>query len=160
MFSHVYEYYRYLFSYDPETGVLRHARGPRVGAITGSAAGENGYLHIYVGKKTVKAHRIIWSIIYSEEPPEIIDHENRAKGDNRKANLRKASARLNRANSSRSHNKTGYTGVSAAKKRYRACVYQGDKRVFDRCFSTAEEAAIAYDQKVKELFGEFASTNF
>ena len=60
-----------------------------------------------------------------------------------------------------SNSTTGYKGVSFEKTigRYRAyCNFEG-KRYNLKTFTTPEEAALAYNEKAKELFGEFALLN-
>lgn len=64
-------------------------------------------------------------------------------------------------------NKSGYKGVSetvGAKGKtgkWRAAIAKDYKDyVIGRNFNTAEDAARAYDEKAKELFGEFAVLNF
>jgi len=59
--------------------------------------------------------------------------------------------------------KTGYKGVSFSggkKNPYLAHIGQNGKILYLGIFLTAEEAARAYDEKAKELFGEYACPNF
>jgi len=61
----------------------------------------NGYTLItYKGKK-LQAHRVIWKLVYKTEPPQIIDHINRDRSDNRIENLRAATASENALNTDR-----------------------------------------------------------
>lgn len=65
-----------------------------------------------------------------------------------------------RRNQKRHNNKTGYRGVvQVSKKTYRAVLYTGKKRHDLGLFSSAEEAASAYNAKSKALFGDTKSLN-
>lgn len=55
--------------------------------------------------------------------------------------------------------KTGYRGVTEEKGRFRAVLYKDRKAINLGFHDTAEEAALAYNKKSKELFGETASLN-
>jgi hypothetical protein len=65
-----------------------------------------------------------------------------------------------RRNQKNHSNITGYRGVvQVSKNKFRAVLYKDKKRFDLGLFSTAEEAAKAYNQKSKELFGETESLN-
>ncbi|MFM1874413.1 MAG: hypothetical protein RL266_150 [Bacteroidota bacterium] len=55
--------------------------------------------------------------------------------------------------------KTGFRGVTKEKNRFRAVIYHERKAHNLGFFDTAEEAAIAYNKKSRELFGETGSLN-
>lgn len=86
-----------------------------------------------------------------------VDHVNGDGLDNRRSNLRPATARQNQGNVGlRRDNKTGYKGVKHHRGRYRAdCAKQ-----YLGIFPTAEAAARAYDEAAVVAFGEFARLNF
>jgi len=94
-----------------------------------------------------------------------IDHRNHNGLDNRRENLRVATASENMMNRGKTRqNSTGYKGVyktgDSMLNPYNAKI-QKDKKVY--ClghYKTAEEAARVYDKKAIELFGEFAVLNF
>ena len=91
------------------------------------------------------------------------DHRNRNKLDNRRNNLRPATCLQNSANQSlRKDNRSGFKGVTWNKQqsRWKAQIRDAGKRLFLGYFHDAAEAARAYDQKARELFGEFAFLNF
>lgn len=91
-----------------------------------------------------------------------IDHVNQNGLDNRRTNLRHATKSQNRANVSlRKDNKSGYKGVSLLKSygKWRAYIQKDKKLLHLGFFDTPQEAAIAYNKKAKELFGEFAWLN-
>ena len=55
--------------------------------------------------------------------------------------------------------KVGYTGVYKENNRYRAVISIERKSVHIGMFSTAEEAALAYNKKSRELYGENGKVN-
>ena len=96
------EYLRWNLRYDPETGQftrLRHRYGRTTdGAKLGSPKAPGGYLRIGICDKLYLAHRLAYLYMTGEWPPEEVDHVNMVRGDNRWANLRAASRRMNLAN--------------------------------------------------------------
>lgn len=106
--------------------------------------------------KKVYMHRVI----LEAGKGEIVDHINRNKLDNRKSNLRKASYQQNSSNSKlHRHNTSGYRGVYRWKNYWRAAVTYEGKQISCGYYETKEEAAQAYNEKARELFGEFAYVN-
>lgn len=95
-------------------------------------------------------------------PVSDVDHENRNTLDNRRANLRIATKSQNQFNKNlNKNNSSGFKGVSfnKAAQKYKAYIKHNRKLLYLGLFSTAEEAAGAYNEKAKELFGEFAKLN-
>ncbi|MBK9617259.1 MAG: Pathogenesis-related transcriptional factor and ERF protein [Uliginosibacterium sp.] len=62
-------------------------------------------------------------------------------------------------NTNKTENRLGYRGVIQDRKRFRAIIYVDRKPLNLGIFDTAEEAAEAYNQKSRELFGETRSIN-
>lgn len=93
-----------------------------------------------------------------------IDHENQNGLNNCRYNLRPCTGSQNGINRGKNKNNTsGYKGVTYVKGRKKPWLAQikfDRENVFIGYFATAIEAAIAYDEKAKELFGEFAKINF
>lgn len=119
--------------------------------------------HIWVcggrGKQiTVLMHR---EVLHTPEGM-YTDHINGNKLDNRKENLRICDHSQNGANTKTRGNKSGYKGVCWHKqcKKWCACIKQNYKKYYLGLFFDPVEAAKVYDKKAKELFGEFAKTNF
>jgi hypothetical protein len=90
------------------------------------------------------------------------DHRNRNGLDNRRANLRRATRSENLQNRGpQSNNKSGYKGVSwdAPRSKWVSRIKAGGVYRYLGRFSTAEQAARAYDAAATECFGDFAHLN-
>jgi hypothetical protein len=108
-------------------------------------------------KKVTLMHRLI----LDAGPGQIVDHINGDGLDNRRENLRLVTAAQNNHNR-RPQGALPFKGVYKAKgrTRYRASMTIGDRRLNLGSYSTAEEAARAYDAAAVSAFGEFAWLNF
>ena len=111
-------YLRERYTYDAETGAIRHKGRDR--AVKG-VVHVCGYrrINIRVGKNYTRIlmHRAAWALYYGRWPSEI-DHINGDKTDNRLENLREVSASENDANrvwAWKPNARTGLPGVSDAK---------------------------------------------
>lgn len=99
------------FTYNLNTGSFLRYDGA-FGYIT-----KQGYSSILYEGETYLIHRLIWKWIYNEEP-NIIDHINGDKLDNRLVNLRDVDRGINARNRSKQANNTsGFTGVVWNKKK-------------------------------------------
>ncbi len=119
----------------------------------------SGYAARYEKGKVVLMHRLIMN----PPPGMIVDHANRNKLDNSRANLRVCSHGENTRNRAKPIGcSSRFKGVCYDKKmgKWKASVGSGRKRTYLGAFDEEEEAARAYDRKAVELFGEFARLNF
>lgn len=95
-----------------------------------------------------------------------IDHKNRNPLDNRRTNLRLATRGENAMNKAKAKGCTSkYRGVAYRPNHNKinpwiSYVSKQKKQNYLGYFKTEKEAAIAYDKKSKELWGEFAFLNF
>jgi len=91
----------------------------------------------------------------------LVDHENHNTSDNRRQNLRVCTRQQNNAN--RMLNCNSISGVKGVFKResgkYRVRIRFNTKSISVGEYDTLRDAAIAYNDKAKELFGEFAYLN-
>lgn len=111
-------------------------------------------------QKTVSLHR---TLLNAPEGMHV-DHINHNGLDNRRENLRLCTPAENRWNSKRQKGSSSdFKGVGKFKdgraKPWAATICAG-KKIYRRCFTTELEAALWYDEKAKEHFGEFAKLNF
>jgi len=115
--------------------------------------------NVYAVADGMRMHRIIINAPQGVD----VDHKNGNGLDNRKKNLRLCTLTENQANSKKRKNTSSkYKGVHWNKNRNKWQVqisFQNKHFLIGR-FTSEIEAAKIYDIKAKELFGEFARTNF
>jgi hypothetical protein len=93
----------------------------------------------------------------------VCDHANRKSLDNRKANLRQATASQNGCNTCKRVKKTSrYRGVSqdARSNKWRAQIRVNGRNIYLGVSDDEVDAAKAYDAAAKKYHGEFAVLNF
>lgn len=143
-----------LLHYNPLTGELTWNHRPD--AVRGWNAkyagkpalnyvGKQGYKCGAIGNKSVRAHRVIWKMVYGTEPDQI-DHEDHDKTNNRLINLVEATQATNAKNHPmRITNKSGVTGVHWFPRTQKWVAYIGVKGKAKNLgyFETIEEAAQA-----------------
>ena len=110
-------------------------------------------------QKSVSMHRLI----IGAGEGEIVDHINHKGLDNRIANLRAVTNQQNtwNARKRRPNCTSKYKGVSRSKtrKKWRARITFNGRLIFIGYFDRERAAAMAYDAKARELFGDYASLN-
>ena len=162
--------------YDPETGHLWWIKPNNPARKLTSPAGslhKSGYVWVTltVGKITTKvaAHRVGWFLYYGKWPKEFIDHIDDNKSNNKIHNLREASEAQNQA--CRKKRLVTNSQFLKAKNRYAHPTYIGVRRSGKCSWSascggnylgvheTPEKAALAYNRKALELYGEYAQQN-
>lgn len=90
----------------------------------------------------------------------VIDHRDGDKLNNQKDNLRYATLSGNARNSGiRKDNTSGYKGICKRRNRWQAYIYHNCKQLHLGSFVTKEEAAKAYDNAARDLYGDFARLN-
>lgn len=117
------------------------------------------YAHRRSNKHFVKMHRIILNAPDGLQ----VDHINGDGLDNRRSNLRLATSCQNNQNrrSILVGTTSKFKGVSwHPHGRWQARIRSGIKTYYLGSYDNEEAAARAYDVKARELFGEFARTNF
>lgn len=116
----------------------------------------NGYV---VSGGTVLLHRFLMCPSGSLE----VDHKNRNKLDNRRANLRACTHRQNNLNTpASSTNSLGVKGVYLEKrtgKYYSQLRHKKGETLHLGTFNTLKEATLAYNRAAREFYGEFAYLN-
>lgn len=109
-------------------------------------------------RQTVLMHRQILGVPSSLQT----DHQNSNGLDNRKRNIRACTHNENQHNQQIQKRNLKYKGVSWFKpsKKWRARIVHNNQQIYLGLFVNKTKAAKAYDEKARELFGEFAYTNF
>ena len=131
-----------LFNYNPDTGLLSwkvSRRGVRKGEVAAGCIRGDGYIQICVRGKAYKAHRIVWKMVYGEDPDvdKVIDHINRVKDDNRISNLRVVTVYENNMNGGiNAPGETGISNIFWSKQSKRYCIiikrkYIGSSKTLD-----------------------------
>lgn len=144
------------FIYEPHTGSLKW----RLNRREAGYREPDGYISVRFEGKLYQAHRVIWYMIH-EEWPELIDHINRDKQDNRFCNLRLADKRVNAINTGiPSNNTSGIKGVSwhKAGKCWTAQIKDKGRKIHLGSYKLLEDAIEARQQAEEELWGEFRAT--
>jgi hypothetical protein len=141
---------RTLMSYEETTGVFT-AIADRGKIKTGSILGQidsHGYQTIGIDWRHYAAHRLAWLYVHGDWP-EVVDHVNGIRNDNRIANLRSGNQSSNLENQRRPHrnNCQGLLGVGRVQTKsvkFRARIRKDGREIHLGSFSTAEEAHATY----------------
>lgn len=155
-----------LFDYLPSGDLVWKPRGSQsfdtkhAGNVVSPNLTPKGYRKVNVCGRYVMAHRVIWKM-HHDTDPEVVDHVNGVRDDNRICNLRGATRDENARNNRRNLSGTGYKGVIRATKtdRWEARIKVSGRQSHIGTFDTAEDAARAYDAAAVRLHGEFSVTN-
>lgn len=118
----------------------------------------DGKIKRIIKTRQIRMHRLLMGM-----PTCKVDHKNRNPLDNRKENLRLVTDSQSAQNRKlRSDSATGYKGVHWLKHRrkYRVRIKTNEKWIFVGHFDDIKQAAVAYDSKALEFFGEYACLNF
>ncbi len=154
----VYEYLTsdpYLVKVDFVNNLRKHSSGCAVFQKTWKKA-DGGYK-----TETIYLHKLVaekFLLDTKEGKNNLVGAKNGNKLDCRLENLlyrsRSVASRKRKTSS-----KIGYTGVYKENNRYRAVISVDRKSVHIGMFDTAEEAALAYNKKSRELYGENGKIN-
>lgn len=150
---------REVLRYEPETGrlirLVSRSNRVKVGDEIGSARDAAEYRAVIVDGTRILAHRVAWAMHYGSWPVGEVDHRNGVRSDNRIDNLRDVTQSVNQQNlrKAKSHNSTGYLGVSfhKASLRYHARIRVGGKVHSLRYHATPELAYAAYLKAKREI---------
>ncbi len=152
-----------ILEYDQNTGIFLWKEKISKKVIVGEIAGyleSRGYWEICIFGRKYKAHRIAWLYVYGNFPTNQIDHINRVRTDNSIFNLREATNLENSLNhDANKNNKSGFRGVhwNSNTQKWRAQARLNGKRIELGLHKTAELAAEAYRNFIKQNHGVFAN---
>lgn len=126
-----------LMDYDPLTGIFTRKKRTAMRQKIGEAVGvemKKGYLKCGIDNKEYFMHRLAW-LFMTGDIPNMVDHINQDKKDNRFSNLRSVTNSQNLRNMSRSkRNTSGFTGVSYSNnyQQWVAQIHANGKRMLKR----------------------------
>jgi hypothetical protein len=141
---------RQLFSYEPDTGLVRWRvslnRRIKVGSVAGSlmkSGAATGYVFVMFRGRRHGAHQIAWALMTGEWPT-LIDHWNCDRADNRWGNLRNVNHSVNAHNAKlRSNNRSGVKNVYLTKWGWRVRQKMAGVYIFNKKFTVFEDAVAA-----------------
>ena len=113
-----------------------------------------------IKKKVIYLHKFIFGA--DEGCGYIVDHKDTNPLNNQRSNLRKATYAENSYNTKKMNTRpttSKYKGVYKRGNKFRAMIQHDGKKMNIGSFSCENEAALAYNEKAKEFFGEFAYLN-
>lgn len=111
---------------------------------------------VTMGRNSTKLHNYIMNCPEGK----VVDHRNGNGLDNRRDNLRICEHYQNVWNQKKAKNtKNRFKGVQKRGKKWSASISCRNKRYQLGVFDTEAEAAIAYNDKAKELHGDFSNIN-
>lgn len=124
--------------------------------------GRNGYARTYLREEGRARPRCmdLHLLLRDHQDRLYKDHINGDKLDNRRSNLRPATAQENAWNQRVSRNNTtGYKGVRRLGKRFQALIHKDGVQLCLSTYPTPELAAAAYNGAALALYGQFARLN-
>ena len=120
-------------------------KGDRAGTLH-----HTGYVNIFIDNKSYRAHRLVWFYV-NKKWPNIIDHLNHTKNDNRVENLRDVDSRNNQHNR-RLKNLVGHTCLHFTKSgKYEVIIDLENKRFRSKSFLDLNEAIKKRDEMFLKL---------
>jgi hypothetical protein len=121
------------------------------------------YVQVRIGTAHIRMHRFIMHLHGYDIEKKLIDHKDRNGLNNQKENLRICthSKNMQNSNKTRSTTTSDFKGVSfvMSRKKYQSTITLNGKQLFLGYFHSEIDAALAYNEKAIELFGEFANLN-
>lgn len=130
------------FTYNPDTGELKHNNTligkHRQGDIAGYI-NNKGYYSVWAINNYYLVHRIIWKMVYNEDPIEI-DHIDRNRSNNKLNNLRAIKLGVNQQNRP---NIKEHVGIRLINRRYKVRITVNSKEIHIGTFPSLETAIAA-----------------
>jgi hypothetical protein len=134
-----------VLEYFPDTGIfiwkIDRKRLAKAGSLAGSTNG-SGYRQISIDGKLYLAHRLAWFYCFKEWP-NLVDHINRNKLDNRLDNLREVTQSLNIHNSSDRPSKSGFRNARKVGDKFQSEIKVNGRSIHLGMYDTAEQASAA-----------------
>ena len=153
------EYVFSAFDYQDGQLIRKIGRKGEIGAVAGCIHKGTGYVHIKIKAKPFKAHRLVF-LYHNGYLPELIDHIDGNKLNNRIENLREASKQENCQNQKvRLTNSSGVKGVSwhKANKKWVVSVCKNYKSHYCGIFEDKELAELVAMEATNKLHKQFSA---
>lgn len=148
-----------LLRYNKKTGVLTWRTSPARCVPAGKEAGTihpQGYRMLFIKGRGYGAHRLIWLLVHGALP-QVVDHKNGKRDDNRLCNLRSVTGpeNLQAFRKTRKDSTTGYLGVTYRKdcNKYQAKLQRNGVTQHLGTFNTPEKAHAAYKSAKNKMKG-------
>lgn len=122
--------------------------------VTKKKGTSNYYYHTNINGKWIKMHRLILP------DTQFIHHKNHITHDNRLENLISCDNSINSHNRNKHRGTSKYIGVYKYNNKWRSGIGYNGKSHHIGVFKTEIEAAVAYDKKAIDAFGDNANINF
>jgi len=119
---------------------------------------DTGYYYASIDNKKYKLHRLVF-LYHNGYMPDIVDHIDMDKGNNRIENLREATKSQNMSNRGKQRNNTsGHKGVHFCNtyQKYKAQICVSGIRKSLGYYEDIEKAVKAYERAAKKYHGAFA----
>lgn len=137
-------------------------RRRKIGSITGTSVSKTtGYSRMSLFGKRYSTHRLVW-FYHNGYFPELIDHVDGNRSNNKIENLRESNYYLNSGNKHKSNSLSGFRGVYPNKRNSSneviSWVAQFDGEHLG-VYESATKAALVVDLKLVERYGKHAKLN-
>ena len=144
-----------LFEYTDDGGLRRmiSSGNQKAGTITYGKKESCGRRRILVDSNLYLFHRVVWKLIYGNEP-KFIDHINQNPSDNRVENLRQVDKSSNARHQKKpKNNSSGFIGVSWYKSssKWKASICVNSNYLSIGYYKNIKDAVLAYNEKCNEL---------
>lgn len=123
-----------------------------------------GYVRTQIWDPVVKkpVYRPLHRLVMNAQPGQYVDHRDRDKLNNTRANLRFCTIQGNSANTGKRRGTSRYRGVTwnRSVNKWQASAQVGPTKFYLGVYTDEAEAGRAYDAAALVAWGEFASLNF
>jgi hypothetical protein len=154
-----HDYVLSAFDYQDGNLIRKIGRAGEVGQIAGCLHKGKGYIHVKIKAKSFKAHRLVF-LYHHGYLPEIVDHIDGNKRNNKIENLRAATKEENCRNQKiRSTNKSGYKGVKWIEhcKKWQVEVCKNYKQLRFGMYEDLELAGLVAVEATELIHGRFSA---